>query len=141
MSEAHTIILVAEDDPDDRLFVEEAFAENHFDGVLEFVGDGEQLLQRLKSTPTVPALVLLDLNMPRANGFEALELIRGDDALCTLPVVVLSTSRSQEDVRKAYRLGANAFITKPTSFGELVEAVRSLLGFWLKSARLPGHDS
>ena len=138
--ESMVTILVAEDDPDDRLFVEEAFAENGFDGLLEFVDDGELLLQRLRRPDAPrPALVLMDLNMPRVNGFEALEQLRADASFLELPVLVLSTSRSDEDVRRAYRLGANAFLAKPTSFGELVETIRRLLAFWLQLARLPVH--
>lgn len=144
MSEtAHLTLLVAEDDPDDRLFVEEALLESGYVGKVQFAEDGEQLLDRLRACQPheLPSLVLLDLNMPRMGGLEALRLMRGDAALAAVPVVVLSTSRAESDILTAYRIGANAYVAKPTSFRELVAVMGRLLAFWAGTAQLPPHSS
>jgi CheY-like chemotaxis protein len=138
-------IIVAEDDPDDCLLIRDAFAEGPIAGDLQFTRDGEDLLSRLynrngyedRSRYPPPGLVLLDLNMPRKDGREALEEIKRDPGLRALPVVVLTTSRATEDIRRSYHLGANSYITKPDSFPELVLAMQSLGTYWLKVVELP----
>ena len=138
-------ILVAEDDPDDRLLIEQAFGERSEAGDLEFLGDGEELMARLhgrggftdRARFPRPGLLLLDLNLPRKDGRAALAEIKSDPGLRALPVVVLTTSRDEEDVLRSYRLGANSYITKPSTFSELVSAVDSLSTYWLRVVELP----
>ena len=138
-------ILVAEDDPDDRVLIEQAFGERSKAGGLEFLRDGEELMDRLHCRGGFtdhtrfpqPGLVLLDLNMPRKDGREALAEIKSDPGLRTLPVVVLTTSCAEEDVLRSYRLGANSYITKPSTYSELVSALDSLGTYWLSVVELP----
>ena len=138
-------ILVAEDDPDDRLLIEQAFGERSEAGRLEFLGDGEELMARLHGSGGFadracfpqPGLLLLDLNMPRKDGREALAEIKNDPGLRALPIVVLTTSHDEEDVLRSYRLGANSYITKPSTFSELVSAMDSLSTYWLRVVELP----
>lgn len=138
-------IVVADDDPDDRLLVEAALHEAHVVNPIDFVEDGEELLRYLRrqgeyaglANRPLPALVLVDINMPRMTGLELLREVRADAALRWVPVVLLTTSNAEHDVRMAYDLGGNAFITKPSSFDALVEAMSSLARFWLAVASLP----
>lgn len=131
-------ILLADDDPDDRMLAAEALAEAEVSNQLICVEDGAELLDYLMGSgafaddpPPLPGLILLDLNMPRVDGREALAKIKSDPALRRIPVVVLTTSQAEEDVFRTYDLGVNSFITKPISFDELV-AVMALLGqYWL----------
>lgn len=138
-------ILMAEDDPDDRLLVLEAFRESHLSNDLLFVHDGEELMEHLhrrgryaaaESAPR-PGLILLDLNMPRKDGREALREIKADSGLRSIPVVVLTTSTAEEDVLRAYDLGAAGFITKPVALEDLVEVVNTLGKYWFEIAELP----
>ena len=138
-------ILMAEDDPDDRLMTREAFAECRLDNPLQFAEDGEQLMDYLHrrgpyaddARYPMPGLILLDLNMPRKDGREALREIKADPTLRTIPVVVLTTSRADEDVAACYRDGANSFITKPVSFAALIDVVQALGKYWLQIVDLP----
>ena len=138
-------ILMADDDPDDRLLVQDAFAEIRLDNPLDFVVDGVELMDylyrrnaytHLAETP-LPGLILLDLNMPRKNGREALHEIRQDENLRKIPVVVLTTSRADEDLLASYQLGANSFIVKPVTFDKLVEVIRVVTDYWLCIVTLP----
>ena len=139
-------ILVAEDDPDDRTLAQDAFDESGANGRLVFVDDGVELLSYLRREAPYadavrfpsPGLVLLDLNMPRKDGREALAEIKADPALRHIPVVVMSTSRSVDDVEGSYRAGANSFITKPSRFDGLVAMLRALGDYWLGTVDLPG---
>ena len=139
-------ILMAEDDPDDRLLTLEAFEENCMDAHgLHFVHDGEELLDYLNrqgkfsdpATAPCPDLILLDLNMPRKDGREALEEIKDNPDLRRIPIVVLTTSRAEEDILHTYDLGVNSFITKPTTFAGLVDVVKILGKYWLETVALP----
>lgn len=138
-------ILMAEDDPDDRLMTRDAFAECGLHNPLQFVEDGERLMDYLRrrgrfadgAAHPMPGLILLDLNMPRRDGREVLREIKADPELRKIPVVVLTTSRAEEDVTGSYRDGANSFITKPASFGALVEVVQALGNYWLQIVDLP----
>jgi CheY-like chemotaxis protein len=138
-------ILIAEDDPDDRLMAEEAFLECRVGVPLRFVSDGEELLDYLRRRGRYadaeehrpPALILLDLNMPRKDGRETLQEIKSDPELRHIPVVVLTTSSDEEDVLRSYRDGGNSFITKPASFNGMLDMVRSLEKYWLETADLP----
>lgn len=141
------ILMMADDDPDDREFVREAFRCSGFEGEFRYAEDGEALvdyLHRSKSSPRnseyrIPDLILLDLNMPRIDGHEALKLIKSDERLRRIPVVVLSTSESESDVRRTYDEGVNSFITKPAGFEALVEMAASLKTYWLELVKLPGE--
>lgn len=138
-------ILIADDDPDDCLLTREAFAECRVGNRLDFVHDGEELLDYLQRRPPyedpqrfpLPGLILLDLNMPRLDGREALRTLKGDSRLCHIPVVVFSTSSADEDIRSSYSGGANSFISKPSSFSGLLDVVRSLSEYWLQTTTLP----
>ena len=143
------IILMADDDPDDRLLVRDALAECKSEtGVVDlmrFVDDGEDLMDYLNrrgkfsdpaSSPR-PDLILLDLNMPRKDGREALREIRATAELRSIPVVVFTTSRAETDIKLVYGLGANSFITKPTAFDALVNTLSVLSRYWLHVVELP----
>ena len=137
-------IAIAEDDQDDRELTRDAFATVCGERPLEFFNDGVELLEYLRKCADVedrsvelPAMILLDLNMPRIDGRQALRQIRADARLQHVPVVMLSTSRSERDIKESYRNGANSFITKPPRFQGLVDAVRSLDGYWFSVASLP----
>ncbi|KAB7624135.1 response regulator [Alkalilimnicola sp. S0819] len=140
-------ILCADDDEDDRLMTREAFEESRIANDLRFVHDGVELLQYLRregpyadpSQSPRPGLVLLDLNMPRLDGREALAQIKADPALREIPVVVMTTSDAEVDVDYVYRIGGNSYITKPVSFEGMVQAVRRLDEYWLQLVRLPGQ--
>ena len=143
-----TTVVIADDDDDDRLLVRQALLTVQPQCEVRFVEDGEELLDYLRgqgrfdSPAGVPApdLILLDLNMPRVDGLEALAAIKSDDALRHIPIIVLTTSRAGSDVLHAYRIGANSYIEKPAGFDELVEAMRGLLEYWLGLASLPGRS-
>lgn len=138
-------ILMADDDPDDCLFTKEALEDNSVINDLRFVADGEELLDYLHhrgryadpgSSPR-PGLILLDLNMPRKNGCEALQEIKADPELRRIPIVVLTISKAEEDILRAYDLGVNSCVIKPMTFEGLVEAMRTLKRFWLEIVELP----
>jgi CheY-like chemotaxis protein len=138
-------ILMAEDDQDDRLLVKEAFLESHVANDLRFVQDGVELLEYLRhqgkytnfDTYPTPDIVLLDLNMPRKDGREALAEIKADPALRRIPVVVLTTSKAEEDILRSYDIGAAGYVTKPMTFEALVEVVRGLGEYWVQIVHLP----
>lgn len=139
-------ILLAEDDPDDRLLVHEAFEESHLLNVLETVEDGEQLMDYLNQKgdfagKPMPNLILLDLNMPRKNGMEALEEIKADERLRRIPIVVLTTSKTEEDIIRSYNLGVNSFVVKPVTFESLVELVKELGRYWFQIVELPENEN
>ncbi|HLG15502.1 MAG TPA: response regulator [Blastocatellia bacterium] len=138
-------ILMAEDDPDDRRLTLEALEEAQLDSDLRFVGDGEELMDYLtrrgrysdpQSSPR-PRLILLDLNMPRKDGREALLDIKSSRDLRRIPVVVLTTSRSEDDIVRSYDLGVNSYISKPVTFDGLVDTVKTLGKYWLEIVELP----
>jgi len=132
-------ILIADDDEDDRLMAEEALKEARLVNELQFVEDGEELLDYLKARgkyadrkdKPLPGLVLLDLNMPKKDGREALFEIKADPVLRQIPVIILTTSTSEEDIVSAYNLGIDSYITKPVTFAGLVEVIRTLSMYWL----------
>ncbi|HZG01872.1 MAG TPA: response regulator [Chitinophagales bacterium] len=136
-------IWIAEDDADDRLMIQEAFMEIEMGDGVVFFHDGQDLMQRLNGLVEsqhrdgLPHLVVLDLNMPRKDGREALREIKADVALRFIPVVILTTSKSPEDIRNAYALGANCYITKPVTFESLLATVQAFHSFWFGVARLP----
>lgn len=139
-----TLILVAEDDPDDREMLCEAFAHTPAAVELRFVDDGLSLLHQLAQRPdgpsteaALPSLILLDLNMPGLDGREALRRLRADPRWRRIPVVVFTTSASQDDVDQVYALGGNSYITKPARMDDLVQLVRTLEHYWLDTVQLP----
>lgn len=138
-------ILMADDDPDDLMLTRDAFRESRLLNRLETVCDGEELMEYLQNSgrfsgaaarPT-PGLILLDLNMPRKDGREALEEIKSDPKLRRIPIVVLTTSKAEEDILRTYDLGVNSFITKPVTFEGLVDLLKVLGKYWLEIVELP----
>jgi CheY-like chemotaxis protein len=137
-------ILIADDDMDDRLFMEQALRQCGYTQYIQFVEDGEYLMEYLhrrgefnEINAPWPNLVILDLNMPRKNGFQVLREIKDDPDLRRLPVVVMTTSSADDDVMKTYNLGVNSFVTKPFNFNRLVEIVSSLKTYWIDTVKLP----
>lgn len=139
------VILLADDDEEDRMLAADAMTESRVANDLRFVEDGEELLDYLYkrgkyagagAAPT-PGLILLDLNMPRKDGREALREIKADPDLRRIPVVVLTTSKAEEDIYRTYDLGANSFITKPVSFEGLVAVMRDIGRYWIEIVELP----
>lgn len=135
-------ILLADDDEDDRMMATEALEEAGVENPLVCVEDGVELLDYLFGTgphaeqpPPLPGLILLDLNMPRMDGREALARIKADTNLRLIPIVVLTTSQAEEDVFRTYDLGVNSFITKPITFDGLVEVMTLLGQYWLSAAK------
>jgi CheY-like chemotaxis protein len=139
-------ILIADDDSDDRQMLKEAFEENHFISNIHFVENGEELVDYLhgkgKFENTVIGekldLILLDLNMPKKDGREALCEIKSDPTLKSIPVIVLTTSKLKDDILKSYSNGVNCFISKPASYSELIEVTRSIIKYWFETVKLPG---
>jgi two-component system response regulator len=139
------VILMADDDADDRLLTRKALEESRVLNELYFVEDGEDLLDFLRhrgkfSDPDRaprPGLILLDLNMPRKDGREALAEIKADPALRRIPVVVMTTSQAEEDIFRSYDLGASSFITKPVTFDRLVDLMKTLGRYWIEFVELP----
>ncbi len=138
-------ILMADDDPDDRQLTKEALEEGRLINDIRFVENGEELMDYLhkrgKYSPPVeaprPGLILLDLNMPRKDGRTVLKEIKGDPALRTIPVVVLTTSKADEDVYRSYDLGVNSYIVKPVTFEALVDILQTLEKYWFEIVELP----
>jgi len=141
-------ILLADDDPDDRQLTRDAFAENRLVNMLHTVEDGEELMEYLrrqgrysdqKNSP-LPGLILLDLNMPRKDGREALKEIKADPELRRIPIVVLTTSKAEEDILRTYDLGVNSYVTKPVTFKSLVELIKVLGRYWFEVVELPPDE-
>jgi CheY-like chemotaxis protein len=143
------VILVADDDEDDRLMAREALEEARLANDLRFVEDGEELMDYLRHQGRYadpegaprPGLILLDLNMPRKDGREAIREIKADPELRQIPIVVLTTSKADEDIQRTYDLGVNSFITKPVSFGSLVDIMQTLGKYWFQIVELPREGS
>ena len=135
-------VLLVEDDPGDVLMTREAFEERHVPDRLHVVGDGVLAMQFLRGTDEFtgaprPGLILLDLNLPRRNGLEVLAELKADGDLSSIPVVVLTSSQSEQDILRSYSLHANAFVSKPLEFEKFLEAVRQIDSFFLTLAKLP----
>ena len=139
------VILVADDDADDRMLTKEALEESKVLNELRFVEDGEELMDYLKrrgkfaddGAAPQPGLILLDLNMPKKDGREALKEIKADPELRRIPVVVMTTSRTEEDIFRSYDFGASSYITKPVTFDSLVELMKALGRYWIEFVELP----
>ncbi len=138
-------ILMADDDADDRQLTKEAFAESMIRNDLRFVEDGEELLDYLNrrgkftdpATSPRPGLILLDLNMPRKDGREALKEIKADPRFRSIRIVVMTTSKAEEGINRIYSLSASSYITKPVTFERLIEVIRVLGRYWLEIVQLP----
>ncbi len=136
---------MADDDADDRMFTKEALEESRVLNDLKFVEDGEELMDYLNrrgkftdpETAPRPGLILLDLNMPRKDGREALKEIKESPELRRIPVVVMTTSKAEEDIFRSYDSGASSFITKPVTFDRLVDLMRALGDYWVEFVELP----
>lgn len=137
-------ILYAEDDPEDRMLVLDAMSASKLANPVDTVADGVELLAYLRREgrfadreDELPGLILLDLNMPRMDGREALREIRQDERFRRIPVIVLTTSKAEEDILRSYDLGVNSFVVKPVTFEALIETVRALGRFWFEIVELP----
>ncbi|MBI4575644.1 MAG: response regulator [Planctomycetes bacterium] len=139
-------LLLVEDNEDDVFMVREAFREEGLDVPMRVARDGEEALALLRGEGVwggqrLPGLVLMDIQMPRKDGFKLLEAIRADERLRHLPVVVLSTSQREEDVTRSYRCGASSYIAKPASLAELRQIVRRFSVYWVLAARIPEGEN
>ncbi|WP_405181565.1 response regulator [Nocardia sp. NBC_01377] len=137
-------ILIVEDDPGDELMTIEALEENRVGNTLHVVRDGQEALDFLYRTgdhadAPRPGLVLLDLNLPKYSGRQILERIKADQDLCDIPVVVLTTSSSEDDIVSSYRSHANAFVTKPVDLSQFLDAIKKIDDFFVQIVRLPEH--
>ena len=138
-------ILLADDDPDDRMLTRDAFEESRLRNTLEMVEDGEELMDYLNHRGTYkgnsakarPGLILLDLNMPRKDGREALKEIKSNPELRRIPIVVLTTSKAEEDILRTYDLGVNSFVVKPVTFEALVDVLKTIGKYWFEIVELP----
>jgi two-component system response regulator len=125
------VMLLVEDNEDDELLMRRAFKVNRFAHEIAVARTGEQAIEWLASATALPSLVLLDLNLPKMSGLDVLREIRRDERTRLLPVVVLTSSKQDEDVIESYSLGANAYVRKPVDFAAFTEAVKTLGLFWL----------
>lgn len=152
MSAAHSTIipiLIADDDEEDRMLAREALTEARLANDLHFVRDGEELMQYLRAEGPYaapgaaprPGLLLLDIKMPKMDGFECLRQIRADPTLRQIPIVILTTSRAEADIYRSYDLGVNSFVSKPITFDQLVEAMRALGRYWFQIVALPSDGA
>ncbi len=141
-------ILLADDDEEDRMMTEEALADSQFRSNLRFAVDGEEVLDYLnnrgrfqdESDNPLPALILLDLNMPKKDGREVLAEIKKDAKWRSIPIVVFTTSTADEDIQHTYSLGVNSYITKPVTYNGMIETMQSLKKYWLEVATLPSLE-
>lgn len=139
-------ILLADDDTDDRMLAKEALEESRLANDLRFVVNGEELMDYLHrrgayaeaETSPRPGLILLDLNMPKKDGREALAEIKADPELRRIPIIILTTSKAEEDIYRTYDLGVSSFITKPVTFEGLVAVMQALGRYWFEIVELPG---
>lgn len=152
MNQNGIIILMADDDDDDFILTRKALEESKLLNSLCRVKDGEELMDYLKCRGNFvseagkdlrdcgrPGVILLDLNMPRKDGREALKEIKSDPELKDIPVVVFTTSKAEEDIYRSYQLGVNSFITKPVTFEGLLQVIQTLGKYWFEIVELPAH--
>ncbi len=141
------IILLVDDDEADRAITRRALAQCGIESALRVVENGEQALEYLqhvgpftdRTRSPEPHLILLDLNMPGASGLEVLEQLRQSDELKHIPVVLWTTSESEQDIRRAYELGANSYVVKPTNLQDCIARIRMLEAYWLDTVKLPAR--
>jgi len=135
---------MADDDADDRMLMKEALDENNIVNEMHFVEDGEELVHYLykrgrfnKDNTFRPGLILLDLNMPKIDGREALKIIKSDRDLRRIPVVILTTSQSENDIFETYDLGVNSYISKPVHYDQLMQVAKEIADYWFRTVSLP----
>jgi len=141
-------ILIADDDDEDRMLVQDAIEESRLPNPLHFVVDGQEVMDYLlnigkfsdKEKYPAPGLVLLDLNMPKKDGREVLREIKNTKSLRSIPIIVLTTSKAEEDILRTYDLGVNSYITKPATFNGLVEIIRNLGKYWFEIVSIPYNN-
>ncbi|GAA4461071.1 response regulator [Nemorincola caseinilytica] len=129
------LIVIAEDDVDDRFLVKAAFDESGYTDTLVFVENGVELtdlLQKKLKEGNMPHLILLDLNMPKKDGREALREIKQDPAFCKIPVIIFSTTNNIQEIARCYETGANSYITKPNSFEQLINILSTVRNYWIE---------
>lgn len=136
-------VLLVEDNEGDVRLIKEAFSESKIDKTFSVARDGEEALNYLYARGkyadrTKPDIILLDINLPKKNGFEILESIKNDPELKKIPVIMLSSSSSEDHITKSYDLNANCYVTKPVDFDEYTQAVKIIEDFWFQMAKLPG---
>lgn len=141
-----TSILVADDDADDRMLIEQAFRECNLKSELHFVEDGEELMDFLHQRAPYesamrPSLIILDLNMPRKNGIQALREIKAKEQFRQIPVVVLTTSTAEEDILRTYDLGVSSYISKPFDFNTLLDITTTIKKYWIDTVSLPDEST
>jgi CheY-like chemotaxis protein len=142
-------ILIADDDEEDRMLIIDALRESRLNNKIQQVENGEELIQFLKNEGkfadknnfATPGLILLDLNMPKKDGREALKEIKANQKLRSIPIVVLTTSKAEEDILRSYDLGVNSFITKPVTFTSMVDVMKTLNRYWFEIVALPGGSN
>jgi len=137
---AFPLILIVEDDEDDRQFIREAFEDDDLNCELVFAADGSLALDLLITSDRLPTLMLLDINMPRMNGFDLLERVRSSVRLRRLPVIMFSTSNSAETIASAYDRGANSFIPKPSNYLDFTRVLGEVRRYWIQLSRVPDHS-
>jgi len=130
-------ILIADDDEDDKFLLKSAFEECKIEAPLTFVDNGQELIDFLHKAKKLPSIIILDLNMPKKDGREALKEVKQNPTFRSIPILILTTSNSPEDVRNCYFLGANCFITKPSTFEGLMKVIDQLNKFWFNIASIP----
>jgi len=136
------VVLLVEDDPGDVVLIQEAFEHNKVRNRLHVVGDGVEAMAFLRGGGGErPDLILLDLNLPRKDGREVLAEVKGDPELRSIPVVVLTTSKAEEDILRSYDLHANAYVTKPVDFNRFIEVVRQIDEFFVTVVKLPNRSA
>ncbi|WP_158768470.1 response regulator [Paraglaciecola sp. L1A13] len=134
---AVSYILVADDDADDQELIQDAFSDNEIVlDKLRFVDDGEELIHFLENAEILPSIILLDLNMPRKSGREALAEIKQNPTLKHIPVIMFTTSDSEVDIKECHMIGCNAYLTKPNNYIDLVSLMKDLISFWLLQAKI-----
>ncbi|GAB3260969.1 response regulator [Larkinella harenae] len=137
MTNRHQVIAVVDDDEDDLYLIQEAFKVCLKEEKVLLASSGVDLLKQLESMRILPSFLLLDLNMPSMNGFDVLQQLRSDARYNLMPVLIFSTSNSQSDIDRAYEMGANSYVRKPSSFAEYKSVVEDLCNFWLHIASTP----
>ena len=138
-------ILLADDDAEDRMLIVDALHESRLKNNIECVENGEELMDYLhmrgkysgRKNQAPPGIILLDLNMPKKDGREALKEIKSDAKLRSIPIIILTTSKAEEDILKTYNLGVNSYITKPVTFAAMVEVMKTLNKYWFEIVELP----
>ncbi|WP_276503191.1 response regulator [Terrimonas pollutisoli] len=132
-------ILLVEDNEGDIILTREALLEGKIKNEVSVAMDGQEALDMLQSATSLPDLVLLDINLPKMNGLEVLAAIKKDDRLKMIPVIMLSTSASERDIKDSYSNHASCFITKPVDYNRFMEVVRTIEDFWITVVRLPNN--